>query len=334
MLDDSINLLEELDNVSKIHILERDDIDALMLEFARRVVAILRIERVNVWLFNQERDAIVSIGEYDLRTHQYSKNTTLYAKDFPAYFKAIEENKIILAPNIYTHPSTFQFNEIYSRPNDIISLMDIPFRIEGKLVGVICFEKIGDKERVFSEKEQTFALSVSLVLASNLEARHRRAAQYRLDHLLKEKDLLLQEINHRVKNNFSILISLLRLSRQGKTTDPKTILEEYEQRIFSMLKIQEMLYQTQKYTSINLNQYISALLNEFKTSYSEIAPSVKQYIEDSDCELPSKMAIHLGLIVTEIMLNSYKRAYRKTKNYELHLSLNEDSKHTVRLKIG
>lgn len=335
MLDDSINLLEELDNVSKIHILERDDIDALMLEFARRVVAILHIERVNVWLFTQDRDAIVSIGEYDLRTHQYAKNTTLYAKDFPAYFKAIEENKIILAPNIYTHPSTFQFNDIYSKPNDIISLMDIPFRIEGKLVGVICFEKTGDKERVFSEKEQTFALSVSLVLASNLEARHRRAAQHKLDNLLREKDLLIQEINHRVKNNFSILISLLRLSRQqGKTTDPKTILEEYEQRIFSMLKIQEMLYQTQNYTSINLNQYISALLNEFKNSYPEIAPSVKQYIEESDCEIPSKTAIHFGLIVTEILLNSFKHAYPVTKKYELHLSLSEDSKHTVCLKIG
>ena len=284
MLDDSINLLEELDNVSKIHILDRDDIDALMLEFARRVVAILHIERVNVWIFNQEKDAIISIGEYDLRTHEFAKNTTLRAKDFPAYFEAIQENKIILAPNIYTHPSTFQFNEVYSRPNNIISLMDIPFRIEGQLVGVICFEKTGDKERVFTEKEQTFALSISLVLASNLEARQRRAAQYKLDHLLKEKDLLIQEINHRVKNNFAILISLLRLSRQqGKTTDPKTILEEYEQRIFSMLKIQEMLYQTENYASINLFDYLSALITEFKNSYPEIAPSVKQSIKHISC---------------------------------------------------
>ncbi|HKC67934.1 MAG TPA: histidine kinase dimerization/phosphoacceptor domain -containing protein [Bacteroidia bacterium] len=335
MLDDSINLLEELDNVSKIHILDRDDIDALMLEFARRVVAILHIERVNVWIFNQEKDAIISIGEYDLRTHEFAKNTTLRAKDFPAYFEAIQENKIILAPNIYTHPSTFQFNEVYSRPNNIISLMDIPFRIEGQLVGVICFEKTGDKERVFTEKEQTFALSISLVLASNLEARHRRAAQYKLDHLLKEKDLLIQEINHRVKNNFAILISLLRLSRQqGKTTDPKTILEEYEQRIFSMLKIQEMLYQTENYASINLFDYLSALITEFKNSYPEIAPSVKQSIKHISCELPSKTAIHFGLIVTEILLNSFKHAYPGNKKYELTLSLSEDSAHTVCFKIG
>lgn len=54
MLDESIDLLEELDNVSKIHILDRDDIDSLMLEFGRRLVKSLKIERINVWLFNQK----------------------------------------------------------------------------------------------------------------------------------------------------------------------------------------------------------------------------------------------------------------------------------------
>ncbi len=335
MLDETINLLEELDNASKIHILERDDIDALMLEFAKRIITTLRIERVNVWLFNQDKDAIISIGEYDLRSHQFSKNSALHQKDFPAYFKAIQENKILLAPNIYKHPSTFQFNEVYSKPNDIISLMDIPLRIGGELIGVICFEKTGNVERVFSEKEQTFALSISLVLASNLEARHRRAAQHRLDHLLKEKDLLIQEINHRVKNNFSILISLLRLSReQGKTTDPKIILEEYEQRIFSMLKIQDMLSEANTHTNINLSDYISELVKEFKSSYPEIASSVKQSIKQISCDLPSKIAIHLGLIVTEIFLNSIKHAYPGNKNYQIEILLQEDTAHTVCLKIG
>ena len=335
MLDESINLLEELDNVSKIHILERDDIDALMLEFARRIIVILKIERVNVWLFNHERNALISIGEYDLRSHEFSKDNILYKKDFPAYFKAIEENKILLAPNIYSHPSTFQFNEIYSKPNDIISLMDIPLRMGGDLIGVICFEKCGSTERIFSEKEQTFALSVSLVLASNLEARHRRAAQYRLDNLLKEKDLLIQEINHRVKNNFSILISLMRLSRQqGKTNDPQILLEEYEQRIFSMLKIHDMLCESNDHTNINLSDYVNELIKEFKNSYPEIASSVKQTIKQISCDLPSKTAIHLGLIITEIFLNSIKHVYSNNKNYKIEIFLEEDTAQTVCLKIS
>ncbi|HXB39424.1 MAG TPA: histidine kinase dimerization/phosphoacceptor domain -containing protein [Bacteroidia bacterium] len=334
MLDESINLLDELDNASKIHILDRDDIDALMLEFARRIVATLKIERVNVWLFNPEKDSIISIGEYDLRSHHFSKNSMLHKKDFPSYFEAISKNRIILAPNIHTNSATREFTEAYSKPNDIISLMDVPLRMEGQLIGVICFEKTGKTERIFNEKEQTFALSISMVLASNLEARHRRAAQFKLESVIKEKELLIQEINHRVKNNFSILISLLRLSRQqGRTTDPKAILEEYEQRIFSMLKIQELLYQTKNYTSVNLSDYITELVNEFKRSHPEIAPLIQTAISSLNNQLPSKIAIHLGLIITEIFLNSVKHAHGKIKNYKMDISLAENSG-SIKLKIG
>ncbi len=335
MLDESINLLEELDNVSKIHILERDDIDALILEFAKRIVITLRIERLNIWLFNVERDALVSIAEFDSRTALFSKNSTILRNDYPLYFEAISENKIILAPNVYNHPATSQFSETYLKPNDIISVMDVPLRMEGQLIGVICFEKTGETERNFSETERTFGLSLSTVLASNLEARHRRAAQYKLEAAIKEKELLIQEINHRVKNNFSILISLLRLSRQqGRTTDPATILEEYEQRVFSMLKIQELLYQTKNYTSVNLCDYINELVNEFKRSHPEIASCVNTSVAALSSQLPSKIAINLGLVLTEIFLNSVKHAHGKVKNYELTLTLTEKPANHIILKVG
>jgi hypothetical protein len=67
MLDKSVNLIEELDNLSKVHWLERDDIDVIMTDFAKQITAALRIERINVWLFSTEGDSLVSIGEYDTR---------------------------------------------------------------------------------------------------------------------------------------------------------------------------------------------------------------------------------------------------------------------------
>jgi two-component sensor histidine kinase len=334
MLDDSINLLEELDNVSKIHILDRDDIDALMLEFASRLAATLHIERINVWLFNKEKDALISIAEYDMRTREFSKENVLREEDCPGFFKALGENKIVLVPNISHNPAIRKFSKSYSTPNDIISLMDVPLRIAGELVGVLCFEKTGDKERIFSEKEQTFALSVSLVLASNLEARHRRAAQHKLELLLDEKDLLIHEINHRVKNNFSILVSLLRISRMQKPKDKSNVLlEEYEQRILSMLKIQEMLYKTKNYVSVNFSDYLRELVKEYKKSYPEIGPSVKASIKRLNCELPSKTALHVGLIVTEILINAAKYGYPRKKGFELHVGLIQDASKNLVLSI-
>lgn len=274
MLDDEINLFDELDNISKIHFLEREDIDHIMTDLAKQILVAVQIERVNVWLFNMEKTALISIGEYDGRTQKFTKDTILQQQDFPTYFKALYENNIIVAEDIYTHPYTKEFNELYSKPNDIYSLLDIPIRISGQLIGVICYEKTGGHKK-FSESEKSFCLSISFVLASNLESRHRRAAQNKLEKVLAEKDLLINEINHRVKNNLSILISLMRLSKiRAKSEDTKLLLDEYEQRIFSMLKIHDMLDKNKQYSEINLirlpigincriQAYVSAIKQQF-----------------------------------------------------------------------
>ena len=101
-LDSSINLLEELDNVSKIHLLEREDIDEMMIEFAKRITKTLHIERMSVWLFNTEKSAVISMGEYDQRNQSFQKENTLLKSDFPFFFNTLEENKILLAENIFS----------------------------------------------------------------------------------------------------------------------------------------------------------------------------------------------------------------------------------------
>lgn len=316
----SINLLEELDSASNIHSLEREDIDVMMLEFARRLTLVLKIERTNVWLFNSEQDAIVSVGEYDTRTKQFSKNTIIHQKSCPNYFKAITRNKIILVKNVIDHPYTNELNETYSIPNNVISLMDIPLRISGELIGVFCFEKTGSVERIFTEEEQTFAMSLALVLASNLEARQRRVSQYQLEIALKEKELLIKEINHRVKNNFSILISLLRLAKnQSKNIKTPELLEEFEQRVMAMLKIHDLLHETENYTSVNLSDYITEIANEFKHSFNKI--KIKTDIKKIDVQLKSKVALHLGLAVTEILLNGIKHGIIEDDAYHIYIKL-------------
>lgn len=335
MLDKSINLLEEIDSASKIHHLQRDDIDALMVEFATRITATLQIERMSVWIFNPKKDAIISMGEYDTRTKALKKETVLSKLEYPHYFKAMRSDKIILAPDIINNPVTKEFTASYSIPNDICSLMDVPLRIMGELVGVMCFEKCGKVLRNFSEKEQTFAMSLGLVFASNLEARHRRAAQTKLEAAIKEKELLIQEINHRVKNNFTILISLLRLSKnQGKTQDPKVLMEEYEQRILSMVKIHDLLYQTKNYIEIPIHSYLNELVREFRNSHPELAEQIEFTSDENECMLASRPAINLGLIVTEIFLNSVKHSFLKEKGIKFFVELKSNGGNGFDIRIG
>src|SRR5688572_14777509 len=192
---ESINLLQELDSISKIHTLTRNDIDAMMIEFAHRITIALKIERMSAWIFNEGKTAVVSIGEYELPQKKFNKGRELLKKKYPVYFSAIAENRILIVDNVYSSEITRELSEDYNRPLGIISLMDIPLRICGELVGVMCFEKLGTTDKVFSHSDQAFALSVSNVFASNLEARQRRALQIRLDQELREKALLLKEIH-------------------------------------------------------------------------------------------------------------------------------------------
>ncbi len=332
--EQEVNLLEELNSISKIHFLQREDIDAIMTDFAKHILQCLKMERMNVWLFNPDHSALISIGEYDTRNKQFSKNSTLLEKDYPVYFKALSANEIIIAEDIYNHPFTKEFNENYSKQNSIYTLLDIPLRISGELVGVMCYEKT-DCQKEFSKDEINFCLSVSFVMASNLESRKRRAAQSKLEKALEEKELLLKEINHRVKNNLSILISLLRLSKtRVKTDESKVLLDEYEQRIFSMLKIHDMLDKNNQYSKINLSDYIKELVIEFRVTYPQINHNCIVDINYFDFLISTKKAIHLGLIVSEILLNSIKHASEKETNYEVFISLKKITETALELKIG
>lgn len=332
--EQEVNLLEELNSISKIHFLHREDIDAIMTDFAKHILQCLKMERMNVWLFNPDHSALISIGEYDTRNKQFTKNSILLKKDYPIYFKALSANEIIIAENIYDHPFTKEFNENYSKQNSIYTLLDIPLRISGELVGVMCYEKT-DCQKEFKKDEINFCLSVSFVLASNLESRKRRAAQNKLEKALEEKELLLKEINHRVKNNLSILISLLRLSKSRvEGNESKVLLEEYEHRIFSMLKIHDMLDKNNLYSKINLSDYIKELVIEFRVTYPQINHNCKVDINYFDFFISTKKAIHIGLIVSEILLNSIKHASETSSNYEVIISLKKITETALELKIG
>jgi two-component sensor histidine kinase len=332
--EQEVNLLEELNSISKIHFLKRDDIDHIMIDFAKRILFCLKMERMNVWLFNHDQSALISIGEYDMRSKKFNKNSILLKRDHPIYFKALVSNEIIIAEDICTHPLTKEFSDIYAKENDICTLLDIPLRISGELVGVMCYEKTGIKKE-FTKDEISFCLSVSFVMASNLESRKRRAAQDKLEQTLHEKEILLREINHRVKNNFSILISMLRLRKNKvKSEESIALIDEYEQRIFSMLKIHDMLEKNNQYSELNLSEYIKELILEFRVTYPQINHNFKVNVNYLGFLISTKKAIHLGLIISEILLNSIKYASGKTKDYEVEISLQQTTEDEVELKIG
>ena len=131
---------------------------------------------------------------------------------------------------------------------------------------------------------------------------------------LKEKEILLQEIHHRVKNNLQIVSSLLNLQSQYiKDKKYAEMLRESQNRIKSMALIHERLYQSENLAKINLNEYIKTLVHTLIRSYKVSTERIRLQIDVEDVSFGIDAAIPCGLIINELVSNSLKHAFPDRK---------------------
>ena len=133
---------------------------------------------------------------------------------------------------------------------------------------------------------------------------------HQLQESLEEKSLLLKEVHHRVKNNLQIISSLLNLDRAAKKDEASNqLLSQARQRIKSMALIHKNLYQFDNLSRIEVESYLEELIQNLDRAYNRDPDNIKYKIEARDVELDVDIAIPLGLIVTELVSNSYKYAF-------------------------
>ncbi len=127
---------------------------------------------------------------------------------------------------------------------------------------------------------------------------------------LKEKDMLLREIHHRVKNNLQIISSVLNL-QADKITDVKLkeILSEIKLRISSIALTHQMLYQKSSLSHVQLNEYIQNLAAQISQSFDNERIQIRFENKTADLTIGIDLAIPLGLLINEIITNAYKHAF-------------------------
>ncbi len=150
---------------------------------------------------------------------------------------------------------------------------------------------------------------------------------------LKEKDLLVKEVHHRVKNNLQIISSLLKL-QAGKMNniEIQNALSEAQERINSMSLIHQLLYRNNQMTSLLFNEYLSELTTQISSSFSISKRNIKIELKLIELELDIDTAIPLGLITTELLSNSYKHAFGDNPgNILIELSQLSANKYKLRI---
>ncbi|RYY22010.1 MAG: tetratricopeptide repeat protein [Chitinophagaceae bacterium] len=154
-----------------------------------------------------------------------------------------------------------------------------------------------------------------------------------LQHLLTEKDWLVKEIHHRVKNNFHIVASLLEIqSSYLKNTEAISAIKESQHRIHSMSIIHQKLYQSETLSTIHMPEYIYELVEYLRESYS-IRDNIAFSLQIDNVALNHAAAITLGLMLNEAITNSIKYAFPKTGDGKISISLTHISGSQLLLSI-
>ncbi len=151
------------------------------------------------------------------------------------------------------------------------------------------------------------------LLAISEDITERKMAEINLKKSLEEKEDLLREIHHRVKNNMQIISSLLNLqSAHVQEEESKDILKDSQSRVKSMAMIHEKLYTSHDLSHINFKQYTEKLVSDIFYTYKVQIGTIEPVLKVADIEFNMETAIPLGLIINELVTNSLKFAFPDT----------------------
>jgi len=159
-----------------------------------------------------------------------------------------------------------------------------------------------------------------LIIASDITAT--KQFEKELKDSIREKEVLLQEIHHRVKNNMQIISSLMNIqTRYLDDEESINVLKESQNRVKSMAIIHEKLYRSKDFSKIYFIDYIENLVWDLFYSYSVKKGTIEPVLDIDDIKLNIETSVPCGLIITELVSNSLKYAFPDNQNGEIFVSL-------------
>jgi len=227
----------------------------------------------------------------------------------------------------------------------LLSFCALPLLREGKALGILGLAS-RTKKRDFKGQAiylETISKSISVCLQNFLlyeetkkhsneldvtnkqlekEITIRRHAEVQIEASLKEKEVLLKEIHHRVKNNMQIISSLIKAQAENvKEERYVEMFDDCQNRIKAMSLIHEKLYRSEDLANIKLNDYVKDLVDELFRSYRTSTARIKLKMNLDDITIGIETSIPCGLIINELISNTLKYAFPEDREGEIEISL-------------
>ncbi len=158
-------------------------LDAALAEITESAAEILDSARASVWRYTADRHSITCLDLFRLDERMHERGIELDEADFPSYFEALREQRLIAAHDAHSDPRTTEFSDIYLSPLGINSMLDAPIRVAGQMIGVLCIEHTGPA-RTWTVSDEQLASSLADFIALAIENSERRRTEDELRSLV------------------------------------------------------------------------------------------------------------------------------------------------------
>ncbi|NJO78692.1 MAG: GAF domain-containing protein [Cyanobacteria bacterium RM1_2_2] len=264
-----------LSRLARQRTISSGNLQVAVQEITEATAETLKIERVSIWLYNESKTQLDCV---DLFIHnlmqpavkRHHSAASLFVEQYPAYFHAIETaEKPIAADDAHTDPRTCEFAEAYLVPLDIQSMLDMPIRVGGQTVGVLCIEQVG-QIRFWTPEDENFARSIGDLVALSVEACERRQAEIQL--MQKSQDL--EQTLNELQRTQAQIIQSEKMSSLGQMV--AGVAHEINNPV-------NFIYGNISHANHNIQSLLD-LLRLYQRHYPEPVPEIRALIDDVELD--------------------------------------------------
>lgn len=324
-----IKIIEALGKSANIRKGQKDD---ALKEIMQRSIEAVAVSRVNIWIGNEELSVLECIGSYCTKNGEshvnQSKGITLSQEKLPKYFNMLHTEEVIATDDVLNDPQTSELVDSYLAPNGITSMLDIPLRSNGKMIGVVCFEHTGAL-RKWTVFEIKFGVLIAQIISLLIEGYEKsRLLRKQIRHI-KEKEELLNETNNRAKYIFSLMNMVL-------AVDEKLCRDEFHKNLFHEIKtnllnisgVHEIMINEKDFTKVNIEKKILRIFGYMQNLYPNMG-NIEIDVKVNNVILHISQAMSLGLIINQLIQISYEQSFRNNPQGKITVTLHTNGTNCV-----
>ncbi|NNL07070.1 MAG: GAF domain-containing protein, partial [Gammaproteobacteria bacterium] len=310
-------------------------LDDEISESIKRIGEFIGVDRSYVFRVSDDNTCISNTHEWCAEGIEsyIDRLQELPVAEFGYSMQTLGRGEVFHVPDVAQLPSEADHERREFEREGIKTLVNVPIMARQRMIGFLGFDAV-QAHKSWSEQDIRLLKLIGEIIANALD---RKAIEERLQGSLNDKEVLLREIHHRVKNNMQIVNSLLFLQERAVHDRVDSVaLDAFRHsraRIKAMAVIHDRLYRSSEFSSIDFEEYLKALVPELLDSYG-IEGEIKIEIAAQDIRLGLDAAIPCALIINELITNSLKHAFMPGKPGKIELQMGRRPEGSLRVVVA